>query len=374
MSHTLTEALDLYADGQLAGDEFAAFVEQYRFTPIVDGGGFPQRGTVQEILAFWEAGLIPDEDYERILNAERPPPFDVVPPVGLLGKPDPQVKALRHAVRYNPRARDADSDRRVQEGTPFERPALPLPEAWQNPFEHHGDRPHHSDKRPSLFSGAGRPEDEKKPAPPKRTDKQKRAEADARRTVQFWFADHPGQGLTGYYETNPYGSDTGDAEYDEAFNDAVLEYDREIGRSKPETWGKRNIEDTGMPRNPLAVMSAGSDEPSDPLDIVHDTSGRYPTILVGKPGPEGRLLTDAEVDDVLNRGAAWSDASPSPPLVTVFVPRPEGTSDEDFARSIRQQIARFKRRGAALGYTLATKGTGARGASVHLQVVGKKHG
>ena len=70
--HSLRHALDLYADGQYAIDELVPFIEEYSFAPIRPGGGFPQEGTVEEIVAFWQADQIPDEDYELILDAIKP--------------------------------------------------------------------------------------------------------------------------------------------------------------------------------------------------------------------------------------------------------------------------------------------------------------
>lgn len=70
--HSLRHALDLYADGQYDIDELVPFIEQYDFAPIRPGGGFPQQGTMQEIVAFWQADRIPDEDYELILGAISP--------------------------------------------------------------------------------------------------------------------------------------------------------------------------------------------------------------------------------------------------------------------------------------------------------------
>ena len=239
--------------------------------------------------------------------------------------------------RYNPRARDADLDRIVQEGTPFARPAMarkprrkpteaellaeserseaeamarverdlerddPLqahqdeweaamrrgagrgtqPPLWINPFGEDWDDDDDAPEDDDSMAGAqgftprrggkprghhggpqgGDPEYEaevrkRKPYTPK----QKQARADARMTVQFWFADHPAEGLAGWYEANPEGSTTGDEEYDEAFNTAVTDYDREIGRNAPETWKppirRYTTARYGIPPDPLAVMSA----------------------------------------------------------------------------------------------------------------------
>lgn len=64
--------LERYADGQLAIDELAPQLSGYPFNPVIPGGGFPQRDTVQEIVAFWQAGQIPDDDYGVILDAIAP--------------------------------------------------------------------------------------------------------------------------------------------------------------------------------------------------------------------------------------------------------------------------------------------------------------
>lgn len=72
--HTLRHALDLYADGQYAVDELVPFIAEYPFKPIVPGAGWPQEGTAQEIVEFWQTGHIPDADYELILDAISPLP------------------------------------------------------------------------------------------------------------------------------------------------------------------------------------------------------------------------------------------------------------------------------------------------------------
>lgn len=71
-TRSLTEVLSLYADGQMAVDELVPFVAEYPFSPVHPGGAFPQAGTVQEVVAFWQAGQIPDDDYERILDVMVP--------------------------------------------------------------------------------------------------------------------------------------------------------------------------------------------------------------------------------------------------------------------------------------------------------------
>jgi hypothetical protein len=110
--HTLHDTLDLYADGQMAVDELVPFIEQYQFAPIIEGRGFPQPGTLQEVVDRWHTGQISDEDYEQILDA-----------VGPLSPLEAGVEVK--AIAYNPHARDADLDRIVQEGTPWARPATP---------------------------------------------------------------------------------------------------------------------------------------------------------------------------------------------------------------------------------------------------------